>query len=138
MKYKVRFLTVLKQQSRRQARAFMRTHREMVCVGCGSRDGMTVHHKDHNVFNNGYDNLEWVCWPCHTLKHQSETHASTRYDLATIVKTKPATPRMDRAERQRIQAEYTELVQSVNRLVREGQPVAEVTEGLPHLFAAWR
>jgi hypothetical protein len=40
-----------------------------VCELCGSKDRITVHHKDGNPFNNNLDNLQVLCWHCHALLH---------------------------------------------------------------------
>lgn len=47
------------------------------CVRCGSRQKLTVHHKDRNgrgrdVPNNALSNLETLCRACHLNEHRAE------------------------------------------------------------------
>ena len=41
-----------------------------VCVHCGSEDRITVHHFDGNPYNNNLENLQVLCWNCHSLLHE--------------------------------------------------------------------
>lgn len=54
-----------------------------MCVRCGSRRSLVVHHKDHlgrNVKtpNNRLRNFETLCRACHINEHRAETMASRR------------------------------------------------------------
>ncbi len=45
------------------------TH-EYVCVGCGSRHGLELNHKDYKHLGNERDSeLEWRCDACHVAYH---------------------------------------------------------------------
>ena len=63
--------------SRPQAKIYYEVLRQArrnlcVCVRCGSDYKITVHHKDGNPFNNSLENLEVLCWNCHSLIHNPE------------------------------------------------------------------
>jgi hypothetical protein len=40
------------------------------CNRCSSKDGLGIHHKDNDHFNNDPDNLEVVCNSCHMSEHK--------------------------------------------------------------------
>ncbi len=67
---------------RRQAILKRDRHR---CVRCGSRDSLTVHHKDGKgrgvpTPNNADSNLETLCRPCHARVHHTCTGWARDYD----------------------------------------------------------
>jgi len=40
-----------------------------ICSWCGGEKGrITVHHKDHDKYNNMLENLQWLCYYCHELE----------------------------------------------------------------------
>ena len=41
----------------------------LICITCGGWADLGVHHMDYDKTNNDPDNLETLCWPCHTTKH---------------------------------------------------------------------
>ncbi len=54
----------------------MKLARDPLCEQClfMGRDeaAVMVHHRDRNPHNNGWDNLESLCNPCHDAEHQKE------------------------------------------------------------------
>ena len=40
------------------------------------RDGLTIHHKDHNAYNNELSNLQTLCNTCHVALHKREQKAT--------------------------------------------------------------
>jgi len=65
-----------KNTSRGIARYLLAKHRPHVCVDCGLQKSrhreIVCHHMDGDVFNNSLDNLQWLCHPCHGLKHRKD------------------------------------------------------------------
>jgi 5-methylcytosine-specific restriction endonuclease McrA len=61
-----------------------------VCERCGSDYRITIHHKDGNPFNNQLENLEVLCWNCHSLVHNPEEEGihheleGTKADIDTL------------------------------------------------------
>ncbi len=45
-----------------------------VCVLCNSDYHITVHHIDGNPYNNELDNLQVLCWHCHSLLLDPSEH----------------------------------------------------------------
>jgi deoxycytidylate deaminase len=54
--------TVARTRSRRYAL-------ESQCTICGGTDGLQVHHRDENVYNDALENLLTLCTGCHNLAH---------------------------------------------------------------------
>lgn len=52
-----------------------RIYREMIeinsCNNCGTSDGLIVHHKNDDHYDNHQDNLEVLCRKCHTSHHKT-------------------------------------------------------------------
>ncbi|KQL21872.1 hypothetical protein AN957_09995 [Cytobacillus solani] len=42
------------------------------CNRCGINENLQVHHKDRNRSNNELDNLEVLCYDCHSEEHKNE------------------------------------------------------------------
>lgn len=56
-------------RQRKQCRKYMGTE----CERCGATNTrLTIHHKDKNVFNNDWSNLETLCEKCHQVHHAKE------------------------------------------------------------------
>lgn len=69
-------------------------HKKDYCEGCGIKNSkvynsngfllrkgsviLTIHHIDHNPWNNDPSNLQTLCRKCHTEVHRYETYESTR------------------------------------------------------------
>ena len=53
-----------------------RIYREMIdvssCAECGSRDGLVVHHKNGDHYDNHPENLQVLCRSCHQSHHKQE------------------------------------------------------------------
>jgi hypothetical protein len=41
------------------------------CDNCGSTNKITIHHRNGNPFDNGIENLQVLCWRCHSRIHKS-------------------------------------------------------------------
>jgi len=55
-----------------------RAHLKPFCEGCGTPDGLSIHHKNRNWRDNALTNLATLCASCHTSLHHSAGDISPR------------------------------------------------------------
>lgn len=49
------------------------------CEKCGNNEKLMIHHKNHNRFDNSLNNLQVLCFRCHTLEHNFLSHFKEAY-----------------------------------------------------------
>ena len=56
----------------KESRGYRNVIKKEICIGCGARINLGIHHIDFDHYNNQPENLEVRCVACHSSLHKKE------------------------------------------------------------------